>query len=85
MIVPAGDVIASDTGSGISQENLVDIFEPFSRASRSTSKKLGGTGLGLAITKNLVELMGGTIWVDSEIGQGSTFQFTAGFKTEKNT
>lgn len=77
----------SDTGIGMKPENISKIFERFVQVEQSISRKVGGTGLGLTISKNIVELLGGKIWVESEFGKGSTFYFTIPYEqanTNKN-
>jgi two-component system sensor histidine kinase/response regulator len=77
--------VVSDSGVGIAPEKLEMIFESFSQADASTTRQFGGTGLGLTISRRLVDLMGGRVWVESELGAGSQFHFTVRLVTETNT
>jgi signal transduction histidine kinase len=69
-------ICVTDTGIGISKEQQSRLFTSFQQAEAGTSRKFGGTGLGLAISKRIIELMEGRVWIDSELGRGSTFGFT---------
>ena len=72
----------SDTGIGISQEQQARLFSAFEQAEVGTTRKFGGTGLGLVISKRIIEMMGGRIWVNSELGSGSKFIFAIPFGTD---
>jgi PAS domain S-box-containing protein len=74
--------VITDTGIGISNDNIHKLFSTYTQSDRSISRRFGGTGLGLAISKNLVELLGGEIWITSTIGHGSVFTFTLQTPTE---
>lgn len=74
----------SDTGVGIPSQKLKTIFDSFTQADSSTTRQFGGTGLGLNIVKNLIENMGGKIWVESQVNQGSKFNFIIPFKFDED-
>ncbi len=70
------EVCVKDTGIGISKENLNKIFDKFFQVDATTTRKYSGSGVGLTISKNIIEKHGGNIWVESELGKGTTFFFT---------
>jgi signal transduction histidine kinase len=75
-------VSVSDTGPGISAADQAKLFQEFQQADNSITRQKGGTGLGLAISKRIIEMHGGRIWIDSTLGQGSTFSFTVPVRVE---
>ncbi|HEU5085979.1 MAG TPA: ATP-binding protein, partial [Roseiflexaceae bacterium] len=75
-------ISVADQGMGIAEEDLARIWDRFYRVDNSNTRRIGGTGLGLSIVKSLVELHGGRVWVESELGKGSTFKFTVPVATE---
>jgi signal transduction histidine kinase len=76
-------VSVRDTGPGISADDQTRLFQEFQQADNAITKKKGGTGLGLAISKRIIEMHGGKIWVESQVGQGSTFAFTLPITVEQ--
>src|SRR5438876_3024144 len=76
-------VTVCDTGPGIAADDQAKIFEEFQQADNSSTRQKGGTGLGLAIAKRIIEMHGGRLWVESTLGQGSTFSFTLPVRVEQ--
>jgi signal transduction histidine kinase len=77
-------VAVADTGIGISETDQAEILNEFYQADSSSTRAHGGTGLGLAIAKRMVELHGGRLWIDSALGEGSTFSFSLPIRVEQN-
>ena len=75
----------SDTGIGIPADQLDEVWVQFRQVDTTTTRDFGGTGLGLSITKKFVELHGGRIWAESELGKGSAFYFTIPLRVERAT
>ena len=73
----------TDTGVGIAEDRVEAVFGEFQQADATIASEFGGTGLGLSITKKFVEMHGGRIWVDSEVGKGSTFTFTVPLRVDQ--
>jgi len=78
------EICVRDSGIGITPDNLSKVFSPFEQGDGSITREYGGTGLGLAICKNIIELMGGKIWVESVIGEGSVFCFTVSVQIDSD-
>jgi len=79
----AFSVKVCDTGPGISEDDQKKLIQEFHQADSSTTKKKGGTGLGLAISKKIIEMHGGSIWLESQVGKGSIFAFTVPTRAEQ--
>ncbi|HEX6575737.1 MAG TPA: ATP-binding protein, partial [Gemmatimonadaceae bacterium] len=78
------EFMVSDTGVGIGEEHMEKIFEPFWQVEQTTTRRAGGTGLGLAVTRQFVDMLGGSIAVESKLGEGSTFRVTLPRERDKN-
>ena len=76
-------IAVSDTGPGIAPSDQAGLFQEFQQADNSITKAKGGTGLGLAISKRIIEMHGGRIWLESEVGKGSTFAFTVPVRAQR--